>query len=56
MLERGRADRVGDAVAIGLDRLLGQLLLEEVEGGPGPLAIGDVPERLAPAIGVEAAL
>jgi hypothetical protein len=56
MLERRGADRMGDPVAIGLDRLLGQLLLEEVEGGPGSLAIGDVPERLAAAIRVEAAL
>jgi hypothetical protein len=56
MLERGRADRMGDPVAVGLDRLLRQLLLEEVESGPGSLAVGDVPERLAAAIGFEAAL
>jgi hypothetical protein len=56
VFERGGADRMGDPVAVGLDRLFAQLLFEQVEGGPGPLAVGDVSERLAAAVGVEAAL
>jgi hypothetical protein len=56
VLQRRGADRVGDPVAIRLDRLLGQLLVEEVEGGLRPLAEGDVSERLPAALGVEAAL
>jgi len=56
VLQRRGADRVGDPVAIRLDRLLGQLLVEQVEGGLRPLAEGDVSERLPAALGVEAAL
>jgi hypothetical protein len=56
MLERRGADRMGDPVAVGLDRLLGQLLLEEVERRLWPLSVRDVSERLAAAVGVEAAL
>jgi hypothetical protein len=56
MLERRCSDRVGDPVAIGFDRLLGELLVEQVERGLRPLAVRDVPERLPAAVGVEAAL
>jgi hypothetical protein len=43
---------VRDPVAVGLDQLVGELLLEEVERGLRSLAVGDVPERLLPAWGV----
>jgi hypothetical protein len=51
--ERSRADRVGDAVAVRLDRLVvGELLLEEIERRLRALAVGDVTERLPPAVRV----
>jgi hypothetical protein len=53
VVDEGRgADRVRDAVAVRLDCLLGELLLEEVEGRFRALAVGDVAERLAPAVRV----
>jgi hypothetical protein len=55
VLQRSRADRVGDSVAVGLDRLLGQLLVEQVERGLRPFAVRDVPECLTAAVAVEAA-
>jgi hypothetical protein len=56
VFQRRGADRVGDPVAIGLDRLLRQLLLELVERGLRPPAVRDVSERLAAAVRVETAL
>jgi hypothetical protein len=55
VLQRSGADRVGDSVAVGLDRLLGQLLVEQVERGLRPFAVRDVPECLTAAVAVEAA-
>ena len=53
VVDEGRsADRVGDPVAVCLDGLVGELLLEEIERRLRALAIGDVTERLAAAIGV----
>ena len=54
VLERGGADRVGDPVAVRLDGVLPELLLEECEGGLRALAKRDVAERLPPAVRVEA--
>jgi hypothetical protein len=56
VLQRRGADHVGDPVAVRLDRLLGELLVEQVERGLRPLSIRDVPECLLAALGVEAAL
>ena len=56
VLQRSGADGVRDPVAIGLDRLIGHLVAEQVERLFRALAIGDVAERLPAAIGVEAAL
>jgi hypothetical protein len=50
--ERRGADRVRDPVAVSLDGLVGELVLEEVERGLRALAVGDVAERLAPAVRV----
>src|SRR5215210_4220730 len=55
VLERRGADRVRDPVAVGLDRLLAQLVLEEIECRFGPVAVRDVSERLPATVGVEAA-
>jgi hypothetical protein len=43
-------------MAVRLDRLLGHLLLEEIERRFRPFPVGDVAERLPPAVAVEAAL
>jgi hypothetical protein len=56
VLERRGADRVGDAVAVGADRFVVlDLLVEEVERGLRPVAVGDVAKRLPAAIGVQTA-
>src|SRR4029453_6831966 len=56
ILERGGADRVGDAVAVRADRFVVlDLLVEEVERGLGRVAGGDVAQRLSAAMGAQTA-